>query len=59
MKKTGKYQISKDDKLLKRRGPLGRFFWGVDKVTPCLNGAQNTYVDHWLVGPHSWSTQPC
>ena len=35
------------------------FFWGVDKVQPCFLGAQNTYVDHWLVGPHSWKPQPC
>ena len=52
-----------NDRTVNRRsgiwGFIRRVFWGVDKEMPCFHGRQNIYVDHWLVGAHSWDDQPC
>jgi hypothetical protein len=38
---------------------LKAFFIGVQKKQNCVNGIQNIYWDHWLVGNCCWSTGPC
>ena len=37
-----------------------RFFWGTRKHTPCVLGRTQEFVDHWMIGPHSWGPEiPC
>ena len=50
---------SPTDKITRKGSWLRRFFWGVDKEMPCSFGQKQLYVDHWLVGPHSFEPIPC
>jgi hypothetical protein len=37
-----------------------RFFWGTRTHTPCVLGRTQEFVDHWMIGPHSWGPEiPC
>lgn len=58
-RKEGRPKPSPDDVTIAKAGWLRGFFWGVDKEQPCVLGVQNTYVDHWLAGAHSWGKQRC
>lgn len=57
--KTPPPKPSPSDKITRRGSWLRRLFWGVDKEMPCAFGQKQVYVQHWLVGAHSFSSKPC